>query len=108
VAQIAAFFYQLRMHGTMTGAVWNARANNPYYRITELVLPASTSTGLQRFEFKTTFLPHAKGRLLVKSQVQERDTQIIADRVIEFESGTECEIVNTGDQELRFTVMEYK
>jgi hypothetical protein len=28
--------------------------------------------------------------------------------VIEFESGTECEIVNTGDQELRFTVMEYK
>jgi hypothetical protein len=96
------------MHGTMTGVVWNARANNPYYRIKELVLPASTSAGLQRFEFKTIFLPHAKGRLLVKSQAQERDTQIIADRVIEFERGTECEIVNTGDQELRFTVMEYK
>jgi len=92
----------------MTGAVWNARANNPYYRITELVLPASTSTGLQRFEFETTFLPHAKGRLLVKSQAQERDTQINANQVIEFEGGTKFEIVNTGDLELRFTIMEYK
>ena len=73
------------MQGIMTGAVWNARANNPYYRISELVLAASTSAGLQRFEFKTTFLPHTAGHLLLKSQDQGRDTQIIADRVIEFE-----------------------
>jgi hypothetical protein len=92
----------------MAGAVWTARANNPYYRLTELLLPASTSAGVQRFKFKTTFLPHAAGRLQVKSQAQERDTLIMADRVIEFESGTECELVNTGDQELRFTVVEYK
>jgi hypothetical protein len=94
--------------GSTTGAVWNARANNPYYRITELILPARTSAGLQRFEFKTTFLPHTAGQLLVKSQGQERSTEIIRDQIIEFTSGTECEIVNTAKHELRFTVMEYK
>ena len=92
----------------MTGAVWNARANNPYYRITELVLPPSTSAGLQSSEFTMTLLPHRAGRLLVKRQAQERDTQIHANQVIEFEGGTEFEIVNTGDLELRFTIMEYK
>lgn len=94
--------------GATTGAVWNAQANNPSYRITELVLPALTSTGLQRFKFKTTFLPHTAGHILVKSQGQERHTELIAGRVIELESGTDCEIVNTTDQELRFTVMEVK
>ena len=94
--------------GATTGAVWNAQANNPYYRITELVLPALTSAGLQRFDFKTTFLPHTPGQLLVRSQGQERHRKIIAGRLIEFESGTESEIVSTTDQELRFTVMEFK
>jgi hypothetical protein len=91
-----------------TGAVWNPRANNPYYRITELVLPASTSTGLQRFDFKVTFLPHTQGHVRMKSEGQERDMEIIAGRLIEFESGTKSEIVNTTNQELRFTVMEFK
>jgi hypothetical protein len=91
-----------------TGAVWNAQANNSHYRITELVLPSSTSVGLRRFEFKTAFLPHTAGRLLLKSQGQERDMEVIAGRLIEFENGTEYEIVNGTDQELRFTVMEIK
>ena len=91
-----------------TGAVWNPQANNPYYRITELVLPASTSTGLQRFDFKVTFLPHTAGHVRMKSEGQERDTEVIAGRLIEFESGTKSEIVNTTNQELRFTVMEFK
>lgn len=91
-----------------TGAVWNAQANNSHYRITELVLPSLTSAGLRRFEFRTTFLPHTAGRLLLKSQGQERDTEVIAGCVIEFENGTESEIVNATDQELRFTVMEVK
>jgi hypothetical protein len=91
-----------------TGAVWNPRADNPYYRITELVLPALTSTGLQRFYFKATFLPHTAGHLRIKSEGQERDTEIVAGRLIEFASGTESEIVNTTNQELRFTVMEFK
>jgi hypothetical protein len=92
----------------MTGAVWKAQANNPYYRLTELMLPASTSTGLRQFEFKTTFLPHKAGRIVIKSQAQERHTEIFAGRVIEFASGTECEIANATNQELRFTVMESK
>jgi hypothetical protein len=96
------------MSVTRTEAVWNAQANNPYYRITELVLPALRSAGLQRFEFKTTFLPHKAGQLLIKSQGQERYIEIIAGRLGEFESGTESEIVNTTDRELRFTVMEFK
>jgi hypothetical protein len=94
--------------GATTQAVWNAQANNPYYRIIELVLPALASTGLRRFEFKTTLLPHTGGQLLVKRQGQERHTEIIAGRLIEFESGTESKIVNTTNQELRFTVMEIK
>jgi hypothetical protein len=94
--------------GETTGAVWNAQANNPYYRIRDLTLPALTSTGLQRFEFKTTFLAHTAGQLLVKSLDQERNSEFIAGQLIEFESGTESEIVNTTDQELRFTVTEFK
>jgi hypothetical protein len=94
--------------GATTQAVWNAQANNPYYRVRELTLPALTSTVLQRFEFRTTFPPHTTGHLLLKSQGQERDTEIITGRLIEFESGTECELVNTTDQELSFTVMEFK
>jgi hypothetical protein len=94
--------------GDTTAAIWNARANNPYFRIREMTLPSLTSTGLQQFEFKTTFLPHTAGHLLVKTQGQERDTEITAGRLIEFESGTECEIVNMTDQEFRFTVMELK
>jgi hypothetical protein len=90
------------------GVVWNAQANNSHYRIAELILPALTSAGVQRFEFKTTFLPHTAGELLIRSQGQERNTEIIPGRQIEFESGTESEIVNTTDQELRFTVMESK
>ena len=89
-------------------ALWNAQANNPHYRIRELILPVATSTGVQQFEFKTTFLPHNAGQILVRSQGQERESEIIADRQIEFESGTDCEILNPTDQELRFTVMESK
>jgi hypothetical protein len=94
--------------GATTGAVWNPQANNSHYRITELTLPALTSAGVQRFEFQTTFLPHTAGQLLIRSQGQERDTEINAGRQIEFESGTASEIVNTTDQELKFTVMESK
>lgn len=94
--------------GATTAAVWNAQANNPYYRIRELTLPPVASTGLQRFEFKTTFLPHTAGHILVKGQDEERDTEIIAGRLIEFGSGTECEIVNMTDHQVRFTVMEFK
>jgi hypothetical protein len=93
--------------GDTTAAIWNAQANNPYFRIRELTLPPLTWTGLQRFEFKTTFLPHTKGHILVKSQGRERDTEIIAGRLIEFESGTEWE-VNMTDHDVRFTVMEFK
>jgi hypothetical protein len=93
---------------TPIGAVWSARANNPYYRIRELALPASASTGLQRFEFRTTFLPHSGGQLLVQCQETQRRLQMIAGEVITFESGTEAEIVNTTDGELRFTVTEFK
>jgi hypothetical protein len=78
--------------------MWMAQEDNPYYRIRELVLPASASAGMQRFEFKTTFLPHTAGQLLVKRQGQERHTEVTAGRTIEFESGTECEIVNRTDQ----------
>jgi hypothetical protein len=91
-----------------TGAIWNAQANNPYYRITELVLPASTSTGLQPFEFTTTFLPHTAGQLLVKNQGQERDMKVVAGKPIEFDGGIASEIVNNTDQELTFTVTEFK
>lgn len=91
-----------------TGAVWNAQANNPCYRIRELILPTAASTGLQKLEFKTTFLPHASGHILVRRQAQERETEIIMGQEIEFERGTDCEIVNSTDQELRFTVMEFK
>jgi len=94
--------------GAKTEALWNAQANNPYYRIRELILPPATSTGAQQFEFNTTFLPHTAGQILVRSQGQERASEIIAERQIEFESGTNCEIVNPTDQELRFTVMEAK
>ena len=91
-----------------TAAVWNAQANNLYFRIRELTLPPLTSTGLQQFEVKTSFLPHTAGHILVKSQGQERDTEIIAGRLIEFEGGTEFEIVNMTDHEFKFTVMEFK
>jgi hypothetical protein len=94
--------------GPAIGPVWNAKENNPYYRIRELTLPALTSTGLQRFAFKTTFLPHNAGQVLLKDRGQERYTEIIVGQVIAFESGAEGEIVNTTDQELRFTVMEFK
>ena len=94
--------------GATTVAVWKTQANNPYYRITELVLPACKSTALRRFEFKTAFLPHTAGQLLIKRQDQECDTEVIAGRLIEFENGTEREIVNLSDQELRFTVLEFK
>lgn len=91
------------------GAVWNAQANNPYYRITELVLPASSSTGLQRLEFQTIFLPHTAGRLRLKCEGQHRDIEIVAGQPIRFESGIECEMLNTNEgTELRFTVMESK
>jgi hypothetical protein len=83
-------------------------SNNLYYRIRELTLPASASTGLLRFEFKTTFLPHSAGRLLVKTQGLERDTEVIMGQAIAFASGTENEIMNATDQELRFTVAEFK
>lgn len=89
-------------------AVWSPQANNQYYRITELILPASESTGLLRFEFRTIFLPHAAGRLLFKSQGQERLAEVIAGRPIEFESGTESDILNPTDRELRFSVMQSK
>jgi hypothetical protein len=92
----------------MTEAVWTARANNPYYRMREMVLPAFTSAGVQQFEFETTFLPHTAGHLLVRSQCQERDIEIIEGQPIEFEGKTEWEIVNMTEQELKFTVMEYK
>jgi hypothetical protein len=94
--------------GATTGAIWKAQGDNPYYRIRELVLPASATAGLQRFEFKTTFLAHTPGQLLLKREGQERHTEVTAGRLIEFESGTESEIVNTTNQELRFTVMEIK
>lgn len=92
-----------------TGAVWNAQADNPYYRMTELILPAASSTGLQRLEFETIFLPHTTGRLRVKCEGRERDTRIIAGEPIRFESGVACEMLNTTNgAELRFTVMESK
>ncbi|MGD9921310.1 MAG: hypothetical protein AB7V13_07655 [Pseudorhodoplanes sp.] len=91
-----------------TEAIWNPQANNPYYRISELILPASASTGLRRFGFKTTFLPHTTGRLLIKTQVRSRHTEIIAGSPIEVERGTESEIVNATDRELIFTVLEFK
>ena len=91
-----------------TGAAWNVQANNSHYRITELVLPPLTSAGLRRFEFKATLLPHMAGQLLVKSQDQERNTEVTAGRLIEFESGTESEILSMTDQELRFTMIEFK
>ena len=93
---------------TGIGAVWNAQANNPYYRIRELTLPALTSTGLQRLEFKTTFLSHTAGRLLIKSQDKEQDRHIVPGQTIEFETGVEGEVVNMTDRELRFTVTEFK
>jgi hypothetical protein len=96
------------MGATTIEAVWNAQANNPYYRIRELVLPASTSTRLPPFEFETTFLPHTAGQLVVKSQGQERDMKLVAGQPIEFASGTESQIVNMNEQELRLTVTEYK
>lgn len=92
----------------MKGAVWNAKANNPHYRITELVLPGSTSTGLRQFPFRTTYLPHNNGQIVVKSQDQEQRADIVAGRLIEFESGAESEVVNAGSEELEFTVMEFK
>jgi hypothetical protein len=91
-----------------TEVAWNARANNPYYRIRELTLPGFASTGLQRFAFKTTFLPHNGGHLLVKTQDHERRTNITAGEVMAFAGGTEAELVNTTDRELRFTVTEFK
>jgi len=94
--------------GSTTRAVSKAQANNPHYRITELILPAFTSTGLQRFEFKTTFLPHTAGRVLLDNQGLKRDTFVTADQPIEFEGGSDCEIVNASDQEIRFTVTEFK
>jgi len=90
------------------GAAWSAQANNRYYRIRELRLPALTSTGQQRFNFRTTFLPHAASGVLVKSKGQQRDTEIAMGQQLEFESGAEGEIVNSTNQELRFTVMEFK
>jgi len=90
------------------GATWSAQANNPYYRIRELTLPALASTGQQRFDFKTTFVAHAAGRVLVKSKRQKRDTEIIAGQQLEFERGAESEIVNSSNRELRFTVLEFK
>jgi hypothetical protein len=94
--------------GATSEAIWNAQANNPYYRITELVLPALTSAGLRRFEFKTTFLPHTGGQLLLKSRGQQRHEKVIAGQPVEFESETVVEIANTTDHEIRFTVMEFK
>ena len=97
-----------RTMGATTGALWSPRANNLYYRIAELVLPASTSAAPRLFEFKTSFLPHSKGRLLIKNGGQEREIEVVADRLIEFEIGIVSEIVNATDQELRFTVIEFK
>jgi hypothetical protein len=91
-----------------TGTVWNGQANNSYYRIAELVLPAFGSTGPRRFDFKTTFLPHAAGRIFVKSQGLERNTEMNANQPIEFESGVEGEIANATNEEIRFTVAEFK
>ncbi len=91
-----------------TGAAWSARANNPCYRIRELTLPGATSTGLQRFEFKTTFLSHNAGQLLIRSYGQERYTEIAVGQEIAFESGAEGEIVNAADREFQFTVTEFK
>jgi hypothetical protein len=94
--------------GTTTQAVWKPQANNPYYRITELVLPPWATTGPQRFEFKATLLPHTAGQLRFKSQGQERHTEIVAGLPFEIERKTENEIVNTTDKQLEFTVMEVK
>jgi hypothetical protein len=87
-----------RTMGATTGALWSP----------ELVLPASTSAAPWLFEFKTRFLPHSKGRLLIKNDGQEQEIEVVAYRLIEFEIGTVSEIVNATDQELRFTVIEFK
>jgi hypothetical protein len=94
--------------GATVRAIWNAQANNSYYRITELALPAMTSTGLHRFDFKTAILPHKAGRLLIKSQGHEWDTEIAASQPVEFVGGTEAELVNMTGQELKFTVVSFK
>jgi hypothetical protein len=91
-----------------TGANWSAQANNPYYRVGVLIVPAATSTGLLQLEFKATFLPHVAGRILLKRRGQEQEIKIIAGQKIEFEDGGDCEILNLSDRELGFTVMEFK
>lgn len=94
--------------GANNGGIWRARSNNAHYRIRELTLPPSVSTGLQRFEFKTTFLPHGGGKLLVKTRGDRREIEIRSGELIEFGPGTEVELVNKTDQQLRFTVGEFK
>ena len=94
--------------GTAIGAVWRTRSNNPYYRISELTLPASASTGLQRFEFKTTLLPHSGGELVLKTQGEQQEIGITAGKPIAFERGVEAELLNKSTEQLRFTVGEFK
>lgn len=97
-----------RKKETRAKAVWIARANNPYYRLRELALPALTSTGVQRCEYETIFLPHSNGHVLVRTEAAEREVEISAYRTIEFGCGTQFEIENKGSEALGFTVMESK
>jgi hypothetical protein len=63
---------------------------------------------LQRFSFRTTYLPHKAGDVVMRNNGQERHIRVFAGRPIEFENGAEGELINEADEELRFTVTEFK
>jgi len=62
----------------------------------------------RRFEFKAILLPHTHGQLRFKSWGQERHMKIAAGLPIEIEQGTENEIVNIADEDIEFTLLEFK
>lgn len=88
--------------------VRNVQADNPYYRITKWALPAGGTTGIQPGAFKSTIMSGRAGQLLLRNKNGEQRLDLDPGQPVEIGTGADQELVNTTDDEVELTVIEFK
>ena len=94
--------------GAASDAIRTAKVNNSYFRITEFKLPASAALELRQSSFKRILLPITPGELLVDSNGQEVNIEIVAGQPVDLKDNAAIKLFNTSDREIRFTLIVLK
>lgn len=83
--------------------------DNDRTRVTEYRFAPGDATGWHRHEFDYVITPVTNGRVrIVGPEGNEGEAQMVAGRSYFREKGVEHDVINAGEQELRFVEVEWK